>query len=322
MGKGTKYISLTNYLIKSGKDEITLTFQELEKITGGLPKSVYKYKHAWTDSSQHSFSYGWINAGYSIRGDFDNSRATFIKLMEYNTNKKVFDNFERTKKFPYISEITSDYQSDLNLIEILNKLSSEARNLFHSEADFQFRLAWEIKELYRDRVDVILEYPVETLRGRVYIDIMVILDGHKYIPIELKYKTISANFIIGNNSLRLLNQGAQDLGKFDYLNDIERIESYKKKYPMTEGYAVLLTNDLLYTKKTRRNTKNKDFSIGNKEVKNNVLTWREDSSVFINKHRKASINLSGRYTMKWLTYNTFKDIYNNEVDFYILITKI
>ena len=72
MAKGDKYKALTEYLVKSNKDKIILTFDELEKITGELPQSVYKYKLAWSDKSQHSFSYGWLRAGYSIKEDFEN----------------------------------------------------------------------------------------------------------------------------------------------------------------------------------------------------------------------------------------------------------
>lgn len=65
---------------------------------------------------------------------------------------------------------------------------SRTRKIFHSEADFQFALAWEIQKRYPD-AKVRLEYcPIE-IEPAMHVDILVILDGNWY-PIELKYKTL------------------------------------------------------------------------------------------------------------------------------------
>jgi hypothetical protein len=80
MPKGDKYKNLTKFLVENNSEIIELTFRDLEEITGGLPPSVYKYKLAWSDKSQHSFSYGWLRAGYSIRADFAKQRAVFSKI--------------------------------------------------------------------------------------------------------------------------------------------------------------------------------------------------------------------------------------------------
>lgn len=81
MPLGDKYKAFTEYLLQSGKDTVTLSFQQLEEITGGLPPSVYKYPSFWLDSNKHSFSYGWHNAGYRIQADFMNRLAVFTKVM-------------------------------------------------------------------------------------------------------------------------------------------------------------------------------------------------------------------------------------------------
>lgn len=80
MPKGDKYLPLMHYLQNSGKDQIVLTFDELEKITGGLPASAYKYSACWNDSSGHSLSYGWLNAGYSVKGNLVTRTAVFTKI--------------------------------------------------------------------------------------------------------------------------------------------------------------------------------------------------------------------------------------------------
>lgn len=82
MAKGDKYKSLTKYLLDSEKDVVTLTFEELELITGGLPSSVYIYPAAWSDGSGHSLSYGWLRAGYSVKGDLNERIVVFTKVSD------------------------------------------------------------------------------------------------------------------------------------------------------------------------------------------------------------------------------------------------
>ena len=65
MAKGDKYIALTAYLKKSGKDIIKMSFKEIESILGErLPESAYKYPALWSNSESHSIAFGWMDAGY------------------------------------------------------------------------------------------------------------------------------------------------------------------------------------------------------------------------------------------------------------------
>lgn len=68
MSKGDKFIALTAYLEKCGKDEIQMPFSDIEKIMGfRLPDSAYTYPALWSNSESHSFAFGWLNAGYKTR---------------------------------------------------------------------------------------------------------------------------------------------------------------------------------------------------------------------------------------------------------------
>lgn len=73
----------------------------------------------------------------------------------------------------------------LDIYEIIRQLSIW-RPIFHSEADFQFSLAWLIKKKYPE-CEIRLEF-VPSFNPNLHLDILVILDG-KWIPIELKYTT-------------------------------------------------------------------------------------------------------------------------------------
>lgn len=79
MPKGDKYIGLTQYLEKSNKSEITLSFKQIESIAGvTLPKSAYEYREFWSNTTSHSIAYGWMNAGYKTTNvDVNGEHITF-----------------------------------------------------------------------------------------------------------------------------------------------------------------------------------------------------------------------------------------------------
>ena len=79
MAKGDKYIGLTKYLQGSGSDTVELTFSQIGDLVGGLPPAAYRHRAYWSDGSQGSFSYGWLNAGYSLRVQFKDQIAIFTK---------------------------------------------------------------------------------------------------------------------------------------------------------------------------------------------------------------------------------------------------
>ena len=61
----SKYSPLTNYLVQCGKDELTLTFDEVEQILGfKLPDSLRDYRTNWANSETLSFPLAWLRAGY------------------------------------------------------------------------------------------------------------------------------------------------------------------------------------------------------------------------------------------------------------------
>ncbi len=60
-----KFANLKDYLITSGKNEITLTFDEMEAIIGfPLPESAKKHRAYFANTTNHSISKAWMEAGY------------------------------------------------------------------------------------------------------------------------------------------------------------------------------------------------------------------------------------------------------------------
>jgi len=187
----------------------------------------------------------------------------------------------------------SDVLNKDAISELLKQFSIDNRQ-YKSEAQLQFELAWAIKTLLNktkceNSPEVWLEYfgayrqPEGGKVKKFFTDIMVIDSLGNYIPIEIKYKTTSVRK--GDISVfeNYGHHGATDLGRFDYLWDVKRVQYLKHKNApdfvfneelkqYSRGFAILLTNDELYWTVTKDSLKqnNKDplyldFCIGDGE---------------------------------------------------------
>ena len=195
--------------------------------------------------------------------------------------------------------------------DILEKIMNEFINSddhFCSEADFQFSLAWRIKEELKN-VEIILEYPIENKENtnqHIYIDICVIHNNKKHF-IELKYKTTRVAFKKHDIPFKLTTQSAHDLGRYHFCKDIERLEKMKNKG--CHNYAIFLTNDPAYVSKPKHSeTLDKNFRIheGSELKKGIPLEWNTPKSNCNAEkpHWTSSydtIEFNNDYTCKWNT---------------------
>ncbi len=118
---------------------------------------------------------------------------------------------------------------------------SQVRPIFHSEADFQHALAWQI-HTQDPHARVRLEYrPLP--REAMHLDIWA-QGRDDALAIELKYLT--EPLVIQHNGERfsLTNHSAQDQRRYDFVSDIVRLEHVVETLSLSNvtGYAVLLTN--------------------------------------------------------------------------------
>lgn len=196
------------------------------------------------------------------------------------------------------------------LTEIIQGFGADGK-IFQSEAQFQFEFAWTLQKMFpdcqvklEDMRTVIKEKDKkdkngnEIIKKKFYTDI-VLEQGEYSIAIELKYKT--AEYSDTKNNLYLFNHGAVDLGRYDYLWDVHRLELLLEKGNKSElcgdvevlpnkgcdkGFAVLLTNEKKYWgqsyvyEKENGYTIDNQFKIGEKDegkthkLFGNVLDWR------------------------------------------------
>ena len=204
---------------------------------------------------------------------------------------------------------------DFEINELLKKLKAK-KIIFESEAQFQFELALQIKEMY-PYYDVKLEMTTSIRNDgkKQYTDIIVLDKNGDFIAIELKYKTRKSVY----GDIKLLNHGATDLGRFDYLYDVWRLENLKYRnntaYEFNKrlkncvnGYAIILTNEKNYWSINRqsKDALYKNFCITDKDSiqKNENLSWnqKDGSSCIKGTWRDIQLLFTNGYNFKWNDY--------------------
>ena len=201
---------------------------------------------------------------------------------------------------------------DIEKLEKCMKSLSNKRRIFHSEADFQFALAWEIKENYKDDVNIRLEYPVDKMN----IDIVVFFgeNNKQMIPIELKWLRTKFECYIGGEKFQLALSGADAEVRYDCLKDIKRIENISEiRDDFLEGYTIWISN--IETHFTGEH-KYMQFDISQDETQKGKIYWdknEQDEIKNIDGTLKKSlregdsrcnvIELKDSYTFSWEDYS-------------------
>jgi hypothetical protein len=189
----------------------------------------------------------------------------------------------------------------IEISEILAVLAKK-RPIFHSEADFQHAFAWEIQQKLPD-ASVRLELPIQVENQFLHIDVWVAYQN-QVLAAELKYKTRALSVEVGNEQFRLKSQSAQDIGRYDFIKDIQRLERIAAISKKIVGYAVLLTNDSAYwIKPANMNTVDANFRINDGRILEGVFSWAENTSLGTKKNREQPLVLSNRHLVHWETYS-------------------
>lgn len=183
---------------------------------------------------------------------------------------------------------------DLNAIL---KTLSVNRPVFHSEADFQHALAWQIHKQW-PTYSIRLEYPLFPGKSD-HLDILA-FDKENRLAIELKYKTQALFAIVNSELFWLKNQNARDQGRYDFLLDIQKLEQFLSENSNTLGYVVLLTNDSSYwARPINDSTVDASFRLHEAKVINGILGWGTKASSGTTKNRQENITIKGTYKLIW-----------------------
>ncbi len=185
------------------------------------------------------------------------------------------------------------------MIDIKNILASamNERCVFHSEADFQHHFAWEIHRKIED-AKLRLEYPLSKDYSNRWEYCDILLRSNGVIGLELKYKTKLLSTKVNDEQFELKNQGAQDIGRYDFLKDVSRLETWYAQGRIKLGYAIILTNDHSYWTPPTRDTVDKEFRIHDRTLSGR-LSWGVNASAGTTKNREQPILIKEKYMLNW-----------------------
>ena len=201
--------------------------------------------------------------------------------------------------------------------------------LLFNERDFQMHLATWLRNSTNHYDDVDVEYYVPKTELENYIwdselrlDIVVKKDG-EYCPVELKYKTKKVerqisrfDEMLDDKVVVMKNQGAQDLGMYDFWKDVRRVELVRNRFKNVKGgLAVFVTNDQLYTKASRQNSNN--YLLNMTEGKHSAIKhWQNEDSACAKMKSYKSFEVEKEYSIKWHHRNV------DDIPFYYCIVNI
>lgn len=191
------------------------------------------------------------------------------------------------------------------------------KELLFNERDFQMHLATWLRNSSNRYDDVDVEYyvPHQELEDYVWgselrLDV-VVKSGGEYCPVELKYKTKKVERQIArfdkelhNKFVVMKNQGAQDLGMYDFWKDVRRVELVRNRFERVKGgLAVFVTNDEFYTKGSKESSNNYLFNMDAGKAHSKQKHWAKPESTCAKTH--PNFEVEREYTIEW---------YHREID--------
>jgi len=191
----------------------------------------------------------------------------------------------------------------LDLSNVMHRLA-QTRPVFHSEADFQHALAWQ---LHTDHPDARIrpEYPFFAGK-KMYLDIWYELN-RRPTAIELKYPTKRTSITTtANERFDLVQHGAQDVTRYDIVKDVVRVEQVIDAVPKSAAAAIVLTNDPSFWNPSPKVVPTIDaaFRIHEGQVLHGSCAWAENAGPGTTRGRTEILKVRGRYPIKWQDYST------------------
>ena len=215
---------------------------------------------------------------------------------------------------PKTAEQNSSYWS--NLVTLLNVAHTDVKQfldtnkeLLFNERDLQMHLATFLRLTgHYDDVDVEYYVPLSELKGYIWnnelrMDVLV-RKGKEFLPIELKYKTkfVRKKLLRFGESVAeevevMKNQGAQDLGKYDFWKDVRRIEIVRNRFGcIKNGLAVFVTNDPAYLQAGKETSNHIKFSM-TEGAHGKVKHWLDKESSCCKTHPNFEVEKD--YSIHW-----------------------
>jgi hypothetical protein len=183
--------------------------------------------------------------------------------------------------------------------EAMNRLALR-RPVFHSEADFQHGLAWQIQ---LDCPDARVRLETRPLEGRsVFLDLSVTL-GEVRVAVELKYLVRALSTTVDGERFDLRSQSAHDVRRYDVIKDVCRVEELVAARVADVGFVVVLTNDPAYWTPGRAGTVDTAFRLHEGHTLAGELAWAAHAGAGTMRNREDSLLVAGSYPVRWSDYS-------------------
>lgn len=201
----------------------------------------------------------------------------------------------------------------IEVVEQAVRALSLKRPLFHSEADLQHALAWQI-QLDQPSARIRLERRIATT-PRVELDLLIEI-GDRSLAVELKYPRSALAIEFGDEAYDL-RDGARDVEAYGVVKDIWRLERLVREGVADEGCALLVTNNrgLWQPSSTRRETLWDAFRLTDGTILSGVRAWRTTEKAWPG----PPIELSASYELRWRDYATVPGHHGNREFRYLLV---
>lgn len=178
------------------------------------------------------------------------------------------------------------------------------RPVFHSEADFQHALAWQLQ---LDHPDARIRLETRPLAGKsVFLDLLLELDGVR-TAIELKYLVRSLTIEIDGELFELRAQSAHDVRRYDVVKDVVRLEAILAAGAADEGVMIALTNDPAYWTPGRDGTVDAAFRLHEGITLSGTVGWAMHAGEGTTAKRTEALALCGAYALRWRNYSDTGD---------------
>lgn len=188
----------------------------------------------------------------------------------------------------------------IDIPDLMNTLATQ-RKAYHSEADLQHAFAWEVHRRFPNSA-VRLERPLNANGKKLHLDFLIQLpDGPA--AIELKYKTRKLTVELEGEAFSLASHSAQDIGRYDFIKDIVRLENIVSSLENCVGHAIMLTNDSAYWKPRSTGTVDEAFRLTEGRILSGSMVWTERASAGTKKNREMALELTGAYELNWQDFS-------------------
>jgi hypothetical protein len=173
---------------------------------------------------------------------------------------------------------------------------ADKRPVFHSEADFQLALAWEIQTLHPGS-QIRLE-PRLLDEPHIELDILVMIEGSR-LGLELKYLRAQLDTTISGERFALIP--SEDVDRYDSLKDIARLERLVDERVIAAGALVIVSNHrgIWGPSQTGRPTSFDAFRFHDGTTLHGALEWGTTAGTGTRSGRESPIVLSGIYAPAW-----------------------